>query len=242
LRRLGTDFNAQTEYRNPLSVISFRSPDIGMALVILSSFILFLALPVWGWGDLGGYFAHPARVGASVVMVLTTLAVGLSGAKIGQLFGTGKRTAVMLLVVAIYGFLFGWLPPHADRRGFLTVDGDLARYTGLALLIAGCILRVGPMFDLGNRFRPPWLKQEEHRLVTGGFYRHVRNPSYLGGFLGMIGWFLLFRCGVGFLFALLALPASIPLIRKEEAKLEQEFGPEYTAYKQRTWRLIPFIN
>jgi protein-S-isoprenylcysteine O-methyltransferase Ste14 len=98
------------------------------------------------------------------------------------------------------------------------------------------------MFDLGGRFRPPWVKQEEHRLVTTGFYRHVRNPSYLGAFLAMMGWFLVFRCGLGFLLTLLLLPLAIPLIRKEEAMLQEEFGAEYTAYKQRTWRLIPFVN
>ena len=53
---------------------------------------------------------------------------------------------------------------------------------GLALLIAGCILRVGPMFEL-VRFRPPWLKQDEHRLVTTGFYQLHSQSQLSRGFL-----------------------------------------------------------
>jgi protein-S-isoprenylcysteine O-methyltransferase Ste14 len=58
----------------------------------------------------------------------------------------------------------------------------------------------------------------------------------------MMGWFLVFRCGPGFLLSLLAIPVAIPLIRREEAMLEEEFGDAYVAYKNRTWRLIPFVN
>ena len=58
----------------------------------------------------------------------------------------------------------------------------------------------------------------------------------------MMGWFLVFRCGIGFLASLLSLPLWIPMIRKEEATLQAEFGDEYAAYKRRTWRLIPFVN
>ena len=78
--------------------------------------------------------------------------------------------------------------------------------------------------------------------MTNGFYRYLRNPSYLGAFLGAMGWFLVFRCGLGFVLTLLMIPVAIPWIRKEEAMLQVEFGDAYTAYKSRTWRLIPFIN
>jgi protein-S-isoprenylcysteine O-methyltransferase Ste14 len=222
--------------------MALRLQNAGVVLIVLVSTGLFLGVPVWGWGSLGGFVDHPARVGACLVVVLASLAVLFSRANLGGALSADKRTPVILLGVIVFSLLMAWLPAYADRREILTLDGDFSRYLGLALLIAGCILRVGPMFELEGRFRPPWMKQEDHRLVTTGFYRHIRNPSYLGAFLGMMGWFLVFRCGAGFVLSVLLLPVAIPLIRREEAMLMEEFGEEYAAYKKRTWRLIPFVN
>jgi protein-S-isoprenylcysteine O-methyltransferase Ste14 len=222
--------------------MAVRSPEAGLALVLLVFTILFLGLPVWGWGSFGGFVDHPARVGACLVVFLATLAMLFSGANMGGSFRADERTPWILLLVMVFTLAMAWLPAYADRREIATLDGDISRYTGLALLILGCILRVGPMFELGPRFRPPWLKQEDHRLVTTGFYRYVRNPSYCGAFLGMLGWFLVFRCGPGILLSLFLIPAAPTLIRREEAMLQEEFGDVYVAYKKRTWRFIPFIN
>ena len=131
-----------------------------------------------------------------------------------------------------FGLVLAWLPAYADRHDLATLDGDATRYVGLALLLIGCVLRIGPMFALGHRFRLPWMVQDEHRLVTTGFYRFIRHPSYLGLFLGMAGWFLVFRCGAGFVLSLLLVPVAIPWIRKEESMLLVEFGEDYAAYKK----------
>lgn len=213
-----------------------------MFLLVLVSAGIFLGLPVWGWGSFGGFVDHPARVGACLVIVLATLVVPFSNANLGRGTLVDARTPWILLLATAFTMPIAWLPAYADRRDVATLDGDVSRYIGLALLIMGCILRIGPMFELGPRFRPPWMKQEDHRLVTTGFYRYVRNPSYLGVFVGMMGWFLVFRCGLGFLLALLLMPVAIRLIRREEAMLQEEFGDAYRAYKENTWRLIPFIN
>jgi protein-S-isoprenylcysteine O-methyltransferase Ste14 len=222
--------------------MAFRPPSLGTILVVVLSTGLLFALPVWAWGNLNGFFNHPARAGTYLVTLLACLALLVSGANLGGGARIDGRTAwILLLVTAVSAVMF-CLPSYADRREIATFDGDLARYTGLALFVLGCSLRVGPMFALGPRFRPPWTTQQDHRLVTTGFYRYIRNPSYLGAFLGMMGWFLVFRCGLGFLLSLLLIPLAIPFIRKEEAMLQEEFGDEYTTYKERTWRLIPFIN
>jgi protein-S-isoprenylcysteine O-methyltransferase Ste14 len=222
--------------------MAFRAPTIGLVLMVAVSVGIFLALPVWGWGNLGGFVDHPARVGACLTVILASIAFLFSGADMGGAARAGQWTKWIIPVSMVVTLVMAWLPAYADRRDMATLDGDTCRYIGLALVIVGCVFRVGPTFELGSRFRPPWIPQQEHRLVTTGFYQHIRNPSYLGAFLGMMGWFLVFRCGIGFLLSLLAIPASIPLIRREEAMLEQEFGDEYALYKKRTWRLIPFVN
>jgi len=213
-----------------------------MAIIVVVSIAVFLILPIWGWGSVAGFLDSPARAGACLVVVLACLASLFSGANFAGATRAGAPAPWILALLTAFTLLMIWLPPFADRRDIAVFDGDITRYTGLALLTVGCFLRIAPMFSLGSRFRAPWMRQQEHRLVTTGFYRHIRNPSYLGAFLGMMGWYLVFRCGLGFLLSLVLIPTAIPLIRKEEAMLQEEFGDEYADYKKRTWRLIPFIN
>jgi len=212
-----------------------------MVLIVVVSSAIFLGLPVWGWGSWSGFIAQPARLGACVVAIMAALATLFSGANLGGALGKDTRTPLVILLVMGFVLVQAWLPAYADRHDLGTLDGDATRYVGLALLLVGCVLRVGPMFVLRGRFRPPWLVQDEHRLVTTGFYRVIRHPSYLGLFLGMAGWFLVFRCGAGFVLSLLLVPVAIPWIRKEESMLLSEFGEEYAAHQNRTWLLIPFV-
>ncbi|MFI5455143.1 MAG: methyltransferase family protein [Isosphaerales bacterium] len=221
--------------------MALRLPDPRAALVIVGGTAIFLAIPAWAWGSWSEFVDHPARLGACLLAVMAGVAALFSGANLGGLVKKDARTPLVIAMVMSVGLVQAWLPAYADRHDLATLDGDTTRYAGLALLLAGLVLRVGPMFALGSRFKPPWMVQDEHRLVTTGFYSFIRHPSYLGVFLGMAGWFLVFRCGAGFFLALLLVPASIPSIRKEESMLLAEFGEEYAAYKKRTWRLLPFI-
>lgn len=78
-------------------------------------------------------------------------------------------------------------------------------------------------------------------MVTGGIYRVIRNPSYVGMLVGTLGWGLAFRAGVGVLLAALIVAPLIARIRAEERLLRAQFGAEYDAYCARTWRLIPWV-
>jgi hypothetical protein len=98
------------------------------------------------------------------------------------------------------------------------------RYAGLALYVVGVILRIAPVFVLGRRFSGLVAIQEGHELVTGGLYRFIRHPSYLGLLLGQLGWVLVFRSAIGVLVALLLLPPLVARMNSEEALLQSEFG------------------
>jgi protein-S-isoprenylcysteine O-methyltransferase Ste14 len=115
------------------------------------------------------------------------------------------------------------------------------RYLGLALFAAGGLLRVGPMLAMGHLFSARVAIQEGHRLVTTGYYRLVRHPSYLGVLLAAAGWCLVFRSGYGLLLALPLVPLLASRISAEEVLLEAEFGEAFADYRRRTWRLIPFV-
>jgi protein-S-isoprenylcysteine O-methyltransferase Ste14 len=147
----------------------------------------------------------------------------------------------IFLPIMILGILLAWLPAYTDRRDVWTIDGDAVRYVGLVLFVIGGFLRIGPVFVLGRRFSGLVAIQEGHELVTDGFYRLIRHPSYLGLLVGLCGWNLIFRSAIGLLVSLLILPLLIARMNSEEALLESEFGARYTDYRRRTWRLLPFL-
>src|SRR4029077_9347636 len=122
-----------------------------------------------------------------------------------------------------------------------TFGGEATRWLGFLLYTAGGILRLAPVFVLGRRFSGLVAIQPEHRLVTSGLYGVIRHPSYLGLFVLSLGWGLAFRSGVGVILAVLTLPVVLARIDAEERLLSETFRAEYEAYRNRTWRLFPFL-
>ncbi len=218
-----------------------RSTRVLLAVVLLASAGLFLGLAALGWRGWGELLAHPARAVGCLVVVVASLAALFTDVSLRGFSRPDSRGRWLLFPFLLFTVLLAWLPAETDRRDFWTLDGDGVRYSGLALLTLGSVLRVGPMFALGGRFTWPLASQEDHRLVTTGFYRFIRHPSYLGALLGGIGWGLVFRSGVGLVLMALLCVCFGPFLRKEEALLVSEFGEEYQVYQRRTWRLIPFI-
>jgi protein-S-isoprenylcysteine O-methyltransferase Ste14 len=137
--------------------------------------------------------------------------------------------------------LLVWLPPSLDHRDRWVIDGDGVRWVGVALFVAGGALRLWPVFVLGRRFSAVVAIQEHHELVTSGPYRWVRNPSYLGGLISLVGWALVFRSVAGLLLVLPLLWILVSRMHAEERLLASEFGAAYDAYRRRTWRLLPGV-
>jgi protein-S-isoprenylcysteine O-methyltransferase Ste14 len=76
-------------------------------------------------------------------------------------------------------------------------------------------------------------------LVTGGIYRHTRNPMYLGLSIILLGWAVYLANAP----ALLLLPGFVLYIYRfqivpEERTLAALFGAEYQAYRTRVRRWL----
>ncbi len=216
-------------------------PDIRITLLLVVSTLLIFVLPCWAWGSASGLLAHPARAGTFLVAAAGVVAFLFSGMDFTSLKWEDRRSRLVLTAATAITVPLLFLPVYADRHDIMVLDGDLVRYLGLAVYSVGCVLRIGPMFTLKNRFRAPWTTQQQHYLVTTGFYRYIRHPSYLGALLAVLGWFLVFRCWIGVVLGLLLFPLGIPQIRKEEKMLMDEFGGEYATYQRRTW-MLPFVR
>jgi len=135
--------------------------------------------------------------------------------------------------------LAAYLPAYTDRVGYWTVDGNTIRWLGVVLFGVGGALRIWPVFVLGNRFSGLVAIQPGHTLVTNGIYGVIRHPSYLGLLMNSLGWAFAFRSLVGVLLAVLIVPPLVARISAEERLLSSQFGDEYDAYRNRTWRLVP---
>ena len=216
-------------------------PKWGMMLITAASMALYIGLAVWGWGGWSAFMAHPARASAVVATVVISVAAMFTSGNISSGRREDTKNRWVFLPFLILGFVLAWLPAYTDRRDIGTIDGDAVRYLGLALFVVGNVLRVGAVFVLGRRFSGLVAVQEGHELETGGLYRVIRHPSYLGLLLGLFGWALVFRSAIGVLVSLLLFPPLVARMNSEEALLESEFGERYSEYRRRTWRLLPFL-
>ncbi len=200
-----------------------------------------LGLAVWGVGGFSIFFAEPARTALVAVSALLLAASVFSRGNLssGQEEDRGNRWVIP--VTMALGLLDGWLPAYSERIGLLTLDGEDMRWVGVALFAVGGTLRLWPVFVLGRRFSGLVAIQKNHQLVTDGLYHHIRNPSYLGLLVMVLGWGLAFRSLLGVVLAASFIPILIGRMRSEERLLAQHFGAEYDAYRARSWRLLPHI-
>jgi len=210
-----------------------------MGLAAAVSIVVYLGLAALGWGGVGAFLAHPARVALVVITVLLAIAALLAGGNLSPGEREDRSNRWVLPVFGVIGFASAWLPAYTDRLNLWCIDGDAVRWLGVVLYAAGGALRVWPVVVLGNRFSGLVAIQPGHTLVTGGIYQYVRNPSYLGLLIGTLGWGLAFRAVAGVVLTLLLIPPLVARMRAEEALLQSQFGAEYDAYRTRTWRLIP---
>jgi protein-S-isoprenylcysteine O-methyltransferase Ste14 len=81
----------------------------------------------------------------------------------------------------------------------------------------------------------------EQRLVTSGIRGRVRHPVYLAHLCEMLAWSL--GTGLIVLYALtvFAVITGAIMIRLEDAELEQRFGKEYRAYREKVPAVLPRI-
>lgn len=211
------------------------------ALLGLVSAVFQFALAVLGWGGFRAFFSHPAFIALAVATVAMCAAAPFSGGNVspGEREDRGNRW--VLVAFSVLALPIAYLPAYTDRIGFWAFGGDALRWAGVALFVAGGVLRIWPVFVLRNRFSGLVAIQPGHRLETRGVYGVVRNPSYLGLLINSLGWALTFRSGVGVLLTALLIPPLLARIHSEERLLREHFGAEYEAYCVRTRRLIPGI-
>jgi len=209
--------------------------------LIAGSSIIYFGLAILAYGGVAAFFSHPARTAVALVGLATVIAAVFAGGNLSTGVREDRGNRWVLVAFGIIGLPSVWLPPWLETKGVWLLDGDTARWLGVTLYAVGGVLRLWPVYVLGNRFSGLVAIQPGHTLVTNGPYTYIRHPSYLGVIVIMLGWALVFRSGVGVLLTALILVPLIARIRAEENLLRSQFGEEYNAYCARTARLIPGV-
>ena len=165
----------------------------------------------------------------------------------GENHVTRWLTAFASLVVGAGFFaLWFWLLPA--WLGFRVDALGAARWRWIAAVpsVLGFAVAIRCIWDFGWTGRgTPMPLAPPQRLVVAGFYRHVRNPMYVGFFTGWAGlWVVFGRANPGALAgAALAVIAVDLFVRfYEEPTLQRKFGAEYDEYRANVRRWIPRLH
>jgi protein-S-isoprenylcysteine O-methyltransferase Ste14 len=81
----------------------------------------------------------------------------------------------------------------------------------------------------------------EQRLVTNGIRAHVRHPVYLAHLCEMLAWSVGTGLVVCYALTVFAIVTGAVMIRSEDLELEQRFGGEYVAYRERVPAVLPRV-
>jgi protein-S-isoprenylcysteine O-methyltransferase Ste14 len=211
-------------------------------LVVIQAALLFLSAGRFSWlaGRLyiGLYFI--GLILASVIMlprrkeVIEERSRGAAGGKNWDIWLTRIMSipSLGLLVVAGLDERFGWQPDF----------GPSFQFFGCVLFLLGYSIIIWAMYT--NRFFSSVVRiqaEREHVAVTGGPYRFVRHPGYVGMMTSALGGVLLLRSTWAII--PFGLYVAIVLVRTamEDKTLQAEL-PGYAEYASRTrYRLFPGI-
>lgn len=217
-------------------------------LSFLIGTFLFSGLPLlaWGIGDVSGYFQNGARACYFLLMtVLTVLAVLFvpdEGRGSGEGEKTLKRQKFTVLFLQISSISLVLIGPYSDRHAIGVIEeSGIIRILGLCMTFTGYTLMNAAVVTLGRQFSVDVTIQKNHKLITGGIYRFIRHPRYLGIMMFTSGISLVFRSWAAVVLSVCTAMVLIWRIRDEEKMLHQEFAAEWEKYRSHSWRLIPFI-
>jgi protein-S-isoprenylcysteine O-methyltransferase Ste14 len=135
------------------------------------------------------------------------------------------------LAAVVLGLLLDWLFPA------YVLDVLFSRHerivTGVFVMLAGGGLAAMALLTMRAAGTDPEPWKPSAQLVTGGIFRFLRNPIYVGGWIVMAGLGIALASDWMLVMLILSLPLKhFGVVLREERYLERRFGDEYRAYKQ----------
>jgi protein-S-isoprenylcysteine O-methyltransferase Ste14 len=215
-----------------------------VTLLLHLSLAILVLLVGWGFAKVQTFWEEPARCALLIGMfcgacAVFLLRIDLDPLRKGESLHAGQDWLLLGLAIASILLLL-WLP-HADRAGIWVLHASFVRWLGLALCLAGGMIRVVALHCLGPQFSAYVTIQSNHRLVEDGIYARIRHPLYLSLLLAGPGLALVFRSQLAWPIAAAAVTFVMNRIELEESLLASHFGTRFSVYRARTWALLPLI-
>lgn len=215
---------------------------------LLAGLIIFLGLPLLGWGigQLPLFFDSPARLTYAVIILLLQIFGLVYNPQAGRSKGEEKsgvrKSRVDLVLIQIFSLAIVVLAPFSDGHSIGVFHfNEILRFAGFLLLIPGFILMQLAEKYLDRQFSIEVTLQKNHKLIQHGPYTYIRHPRYLGILAFFGGISVVFRSYLS-LFVVMALAlVLIWRVYAEETMMQREFGPEWEAYRKKSWRIVPFV-
>lgn len=112
---------------------------------------------------------------------------------------------------------------------------------GFCVGLAGLALCRWAQVSMGGAWRVGIDEERRTELVEAGPFRRVRNPTYSGLFLLVLGVWLIWPTPLVALVSLLFVVLLEVQVRAEERFLLERHGDRYVAYQGRTKRYVPWF-
>jgi len=141
-------------------------------------------------------------------------------------------------LVMLAAFILAFAAPHALLPG----PREAWFGAGIALLVAGSLLRRHCFKVLGKFFTGAVTIQSDHHVIDVGAYRWVRHPSYTAALLVVAG--IAFALG-NWLSVVVSLGGALAIYtnraRIEEQALLSALGAPYADFMAKRKRFIPYV-
>lgn len=144
------------------------------------------------------------------------------------------------LVGVHHALFYSLLLVACPLEAWFTGGAAAGRGAGAAAFAAGVALYRWGAAALGDALSPLVTPHPAGRLVTGGPYRMVRHPMYLGQLLIAFGAPATLGCRAAFALSFAAAIVLAVRMRREEDALERAFA-DFAGYRARSKRLVPFV-
>ncbi len=187
-----------------------------------------LSLIYWG---VAGLYQHFDALNTPIIRFFVTLlniSIGLLVIFRKPLIGKGSYRSILL---SLPSFLCGGIlfKLSTSLYQWETYAEMIFIFGGIFTLVS--FLFLGRSFSIFPGMRP---------IVSGGMFRVVRHPAYLGEFFMCIGCLLAAEGYLSYIIFLVFIPSLIIRIKEEEQILG--VSTDYQDYKKAVkWRLIPFV-
>jgi protein-S-isoprenylcysteine O-methyltransferase Ste14 len=175
----------------------------------------------------------------SALIIIFRLSDGQISRNRGKEQGESKSLFALLILLTL---ATGFFIPFFSSRKITDLNFPIFfRYLGLVLFHTGMFIRINAVRTLKRQFSIYVAIQENHQLITSGIYSQIRHPIYLGAFLSLTGFALIFPTLLGFLFVIIYSMLLGHRMTQEERLMLKHFGSVYEEYISKSYRLIPHI-